>query len=143
MDTGFGARQLYSACKLTITHYYEPNDHTPEPCSGAGFIVEFPTEDNRFGLVTNRHLTDIPWHKPEREGTTIKSVKVEMWQSKNLRLEFVISDPKPLYHDDETIDVAVISFGRQIDPRIVATPYDKSKTYFLTARQTSLSSCTV
>jgi len=125
MDTGFGFTQLYSACRLTITHYYEPGDNTPPPCFGTGFIVDFPNNDNRMGLVTNRHLTDIPWHKPECEGTMIKSVKAEMWQSKNLRIEIVIPEPRPLYHDDETIDIAVIPFGPEIPPDALGTFYDK------------------
>jgi hypothetical protein len=124
MDTGFGATQLYSACRLTITHYYEPNDHTPPPCFGTGFLVEFPNGDNRLGLVTNRHLTDIPWHKPECEGTTIKSVKIEWWQSDKLRLECTIADPKPLYHDDQSIDIAIIPFGPEMDPKTLGTLYD-------------------
>jgi hypothetical protein len=130
MDTGFGATQLYSACRLTITHYYEHSDHTWEPCFGTGFLVEFPDEDSRFGLVTNRHLTDVPWHQRQYEGAVIRSVKVEIWQSRNLRFEFTISDPEPLYHDDPTIDVAVIPFGPRIDPQILGTPYDKLENIF-------------
>lgn len=123
MDTGFGPTQLYSACRLTITHYYEPNDHTWEPCFGTGFLVQFPDGDNRFGIVTNRHLTDIPWHTKYRD-VVAKSVKVEMWQGRNLRLDFTISEPQTLYHDDPTIDVAVIPFGPKIDTEIIGTPYD-------------------
>ena len=107
MDTGFGARQLYSACRLTLTHHYEPGDTYPE-YFGTGFLVEFPAPDNRLGLVTNRHLVDIPWAKPEREGTTLKSIKLQWWQSAKLRLERTIKEPKPLFHDDPSIDVAVI-----------------------------------
>ena len=123
MDTGFGATQHYAACRLTFTHYYEPGDTHPQ-CFGTGFIVGFPNKDNRFGLVTNRHLTDFPWHKPEYDGATIESVKLELWQSKNFRIEFVIADPTPLYHDDETIDVAVIPFGPEIDPQALGAFYD-------------------
>lgn len=125
MDTGFGATQLYSACRLTITHYYEHSDHTWEPCFGTGFLVEFLNEDNRFGVVTNRHLTDIPWYKPQYEGAVVKSVKIELWQSVNFRIKFSISDPTPLYHHDGTIDIAVIPFGPKIDPHMVGTPHDK------------------
>jgi hypothetical protein len=132
MDTGFGATQLYSACRLTLTHYYEPNDYTPKPLFGTGFLVEFPEPDNRLGLITNRHLVDIPWAKPEREGTTIKSIKVEMWQSRSLRIAFMISDPKPkpLYHDDESIDIAVIPFIPEMDPTIPGALYDKIENVF-------------
>lgn len=124
MDTGFGRTQLYSACRLTITHHYEPNDHTWEPCFGTGFLVQFPEGDNRFGIVTNRHLTDVPWHT-QYQDVVAESVKVEMWQGRNLRLEFTISDPQPLYHNDPTIDVAVIPFGPKINTDIIGTPYDK------------------
>ncbi|SPM41930.1 hypothetical protein BN973_03918 [Mycobacterium numidiamassiliense] len=126
MDTGFGPTQLYSACRLTITHYYQPNDHTWEPCFGTGFLVQFPQGDNRFGLVTNRHLTDVPW-RTQYKDVVVKSVKIEMWQGRTLRLEFTINDPQPLYHDDPTIDVAVIPFGPSIDTEIIGTPYDKIK----------------
>jgi hypothetical protein len=125
MDTGFGAAQLYSACRLTISHYYADNDHTWEPVVGTGFLVEFPDGDNRFGLVTNRHLTDVPWHMPQYDGVVVQSIKVEIWQSRNLRVAFNIADPKPLYHDDETIDIAVIPFGPEFDPMTIGTPYDK------------------
>jgi hypothetical protein len=124
MDTGFSAVQLYSACKLTFTHYYEPNDHTPPLLFGTGFITGFPTGDRRFALVTNRHLADIPWVDPDRDGTTLKAVKIEFWQSDKLRLEFDIEDPKPLYHSDTSIDIAVIPFGPRIDPKMLGTPYD-------------------
>lgn len=130
MDTGFGRYQLYSACRLTVTHYYEHNDHTWEPCFGTGFLVEFPDEDSRFGLVTNRHLTDVPWHQPQYEGTVVKSIRLEMWQSQNLRIEFTIIDPEPFYHDDPTIDVAVIALGPRIEPHFIGTPYDKIENLF-------------
>jgi hypothetical protein len=107
VDTGFGATQLYSACRLTLTHHYEHGDQLFE-CFGTGFLVEFPSPDNRMGLVTNRHLVDIPWVKPEREGTLIRSIRVEWWQSNRLRLEHLITEPKPLHHDDPSIDVAVV-----------------------------------
>ncbi|SEA87426.1 MULTISPECIES: helix-turn-helix domain-containing protein [unclassified Mycobacterium] len=108
MDTGFGVKQLYSACRLTMTHHYPDIEHECKPLTGTGFLVEFPTPDNRIGLVTNRHLTDAPFHKPSYKGTTIKSIKVQWWQSKQLRLEHIITDPKPLYHSDPLIDVAVV-----------------------------------
>jgi Helix-turn-helix domain len=108
VDTGFGSTQLYSACRLTITHHYADIDHECEPCFGTGFLVEFPNDDDRLGLVTNRHLTDAPWQDEKYKGTTIKTVKMEWWQSNQLLLEHTITDPAPLYHDDPWIDVAVI-----------------------------------
>ena len=127
MDTGFGANQLYSACRLTITHHFPDDDGLEcEPFNGTGFLVQFPDGDNRFGIVTNRHLTDaVFYNEAEYKGSTIKAVKIELWQSRNFRIEFKVDDPKPLYHDDETIDVAVIPFGPKIDPHMVGTPYDK------------------
>ena len=125
MDTGFSANQLYSACRLTFTHYYEPGEHTPPLRYGTGFITGFPTPDNRFALVTNRHLTDIPWVNPSRDGTVLKSVKVELWQSRNLRIEFDIQDPTVYLHEDEYIDVSVVPFGPAIDMNAVGYPYDK------------------
>ncbi|KZS60427.1 hypothetical protein [Mycobacterium pseudokansasii] len=125
MDTGFSATQLYSACRLTFTHYYEPADHTPRLLYGTGFITGFSTPDNRFALVTNRHLTDIPWVEPNRDGTVLKSVKVELWQSKNLRIEFDIQDPTTYFHVDPYIDICVIPFGPAIDTNAKGYPFDK------------------
>jgi hypothetical protein len=131
VDTGFGTNQLYSACRLTITHHFADHDLECEPFNGTGFLVQFPDGDNRFGVVTNRHLTDAVFYNPvEYKGATIKSVKIELWQSKNLRIEFTIDDPRPLYHQDKTIDVAVIPFGPKIDPHTVGTPYDKFENLF-------------
>ncbi len=110
MDTGFSALQLYTACRLEATHHF-PDDGTEcsPPFKGTGFLVQFPTDDSRLGLVTNRHLTDaIFYDEEEYQGTTIKSVKVQWWQSKVLRLEHTITDPQPLYHSDPLIDVAVV-----------------------------------
>lgn len=116
---------LYAACRLSITHYYEPGDHTLDPCTGTGFLVKFPTGDNRLGLVTNRHLTDIPWHLPQRDGTVIKYVEAELWQSERLRLKIPISDPEPIYHEDPTIDVAIIPFGPKFEHEVIGTPFDR------------------
>jgi hypothetical protein len=107
VDTGFGPWALYTACRLRITHYYEPGDTHPE-CLGTGFLVEFPNDDNRLGLVTNRHLVDVPWAKPARQGTTLELIEVEWWQSETLRLRRVIKNPQPLFHGDPSIDVAVV-----------------------------------
>lgn len=107
MDTGFSTNQLYTACRLTITHHYADIDHECKPGFGTGFLVGFPSPDNRLGLVTNRHLTDLPW-QGKYEGTTIKLVKLEWWQSNELRLEHTITDAAPRYHDDPSIDIAVI-----------------------------------
>ncbi len=113
MDNGFGEWQLYSACRLTAAHYYEPGEHRCE-LFGTGFIVEFPNEDNRFGLVTNRHLVDVPWAEPEKAGAVITSVTVATWLNRSSRVEFTIDDPQPLYHDDPTVDVAVIPCGADV-----------------------------
>lgn len=125
MDTGFGLHELYAACKLSIVHHYAPTDHTWKPVHGTGFIVQFPDGDNRFGLVTNRHLTDVPWHKAEYEGAKIHSICAEIWQSKNLRLNLTLAGVEPIYHVDPTIDIAIIPFGPKIDPAIKGTFYDK------------------
>jgi hypothetical protein len=124
MDTGFESRHLYAACRLTFTHYYEPGDQT-SGCNGTGFIVGFPEGDSRFGLVTNRHLVDIPWAKRERDGTTLQSIKIEMWQSEKFRLEFTLSDLTLYLHNDSSIDVAVIPFGPDLAPHVAGYPYDK------------------
>lgn len=109
MDTGFSTNQLYSACRLEITHHYASDGLECAPFEGTGFLVEFPSPDNRMGLVTNRHLTDAPFYNEvEYKGATIKSVAVQWWQSKDLRLEHTITNPRPLYHSDPLIDVAVI-----------------------------------
>jgi hypothetical protein len=115
VDTGFGATQLYSACRLTLTHHYADIDHECEPCFGTGFLVEFPSPDNRLGLVTNRHLADLPWQDEKYKGTTIKTVKMEWWQSTALRLENTITEPAPLYHPDPSIDVAIIPIAGKPD----------------------------
>ncbi|ORX07082.1 hypothetical protein AWC27_26335 [Mycobacterium szulgai] len=131
VDTGFGTNQLYSACRLTITHHFADHDLECEPFNGTGFLVQFPSGDNRFGVVTNRHLTDAASYNPvEYKGATPKSVKIELWQSKNFRIEFTIDDPKPLYHHDRTIDVAVIPFGPKVDHHTLGTPYDKLENLF-------------
>jgi hypothetical protein len=125
MDAGFEARHLYAACRLTFTHNYSPG-HSRGTTFGTAFIVGFPEGDSRFGLVTNRHLVDIPWGEPECVGTTIESIKVEMWQSINLKLTFEINDPKPAFHDDPSIDVAVVPFGPAFDTSTtLGTFYDK------------------
>jgi hypothetical protein len=36
MDTGFEGWHLYTACKLTFTHFYQPDDHRFERF-GTGF----------------------------------------------------------------------------------------------------------
>ncbi len=123
METGFLGWHLYTACRLTFTHFYEVNDHRHQEC-GTGFVAQFPPGDSRFALVTNRHLADIPWAKPECEGTKLESVKIEMWQSDKFRLEFTIDDPEPAFHEDNSIDVAVIPFGPQLDQNTFVHVYD-------------------
>jgi len=71
--------------------------------------VEFPAGDNRLGLVTNRHLADAAlYNELENKGSTITSINLQWWQSRDLRCEHIITDPKPLYHSDPLIDVVVI-----------------------------------
>jgi hypothetical protein len=50
MDTGFEGWHLYTACKLTFTHFYQPNDYRYERF-GTGFVAQFPPGDPRFALV--------------------------------------------------------------------------------------------
>lgn len=110
MDTGFGTNQLYSACRLTVTHHFADSGLECKPIEGTGFLVEFPSPDTRIGLVTNRHLTDATFaNEIENRGATLKSIKVQWWQSKYLLLEHTVADPQPLYYDsDPLVDVAVI-----------------------------------
>jgi hypothetical protein len=120
VDTGFSTNQLYSACRVEVTHHFpdEDNDCT-DLSEGTGFLAEFPTDDNRIGLVTNRHLADAAFYNDvECRGAVIKSVKLQWWQSKSLRLEHVIDDPTPYYHADPSIDVAVIPIVAKADKPI-------------------------
>src|ERR1700727_52554 len=93
VDTGFGTNQLYSACRLTCTHHF-PDDgiECNPPVTGTGFLVEFPSPDNRMGLVTNRHLVDAAFYDFANEGTVVKSIKLQLWQSSQLLLEHTITD---------------------------------------------------
>ena len=110
MDTGFEVWHLYTACKLTLNHFYEPSDHR-YPTYGTGFLTQFPPGDPRIALVTNRHLVDVPWAKPERAGTTLESIEIEMWQSDKFRIKFTIPTVTPLFHQDASIDVSVLPIG--------------------------------
>jgi Helix-turn-helix domain len=122
VDTGFSANQLYSACRLEATHHF-PNDGTHcTDLEGTGFLVEFPPGDNRLGLVTNRHLADaVFYNELENKGSAIKSIKMQWWQSKELRCEHIIIDPKPLYHSDSLLDVAVIPLASKPEAPLEAT----------------------
>jgi hypothetical protein len=114
MDTGFGTNQLYCACRLTITHHFADHDLECKPLNGTGFLVAFPSPDDRIALVTNRHLVDAVFYDDtDYKGATIKSLKLEWWQSKILRLEHTIIEPKLLYHEDPTIDVAIIPIAAE------------------------------
>jgi hypothetical protein len=55
----------------------------------------------------------------------MQSICVEIWQSKNLRLNLTMTDVEPIYHTDTAIDIAIIPFGPKIDPAIKSTLYDK------------------
>jgi hypothetical protein len=124
MDTGFEAWHLYTACKLTMNHFYEPNDHRYQ-IHGTGFLTQFPSGDPRIALVTNRHLADVPWAKPKYAGTVLESVELEMWQSENFRLHLKISDVEPLFHEDDSIDISVLPIGPAFDTATTAvTIYD-------------------
>lgn len=114
MDTGFEPWHLYTACKLTLNHYYEPGDQHSQ-VKGTGFIAQFPTGDPRLALVTNRHLVDIPWAEPTREGAILESVELEMWATDKFRLKLHAKDVKPLFHEDESIDVSVVPIGPAFD----------------------------
>jgi hypothetical protein len=122
MDTGFGTDQLYSACRLEITHHFPDDGIECEPFNGTGFLAEFPTKDNRIGLVTNRHLTDAEFYSEvEYRGATIKSIKLQWWQSSSLRLEPTINTPAPYYHADPSIDVAITPIASKPNEPIAIT----------------------
>lgn len=124
MDTGFEAWHLYSACKLTMNYLYTHGQQRSDGF-GTGFIVQFPPGDPRLGLVTNRHLVDIPWKMPSRDGTTLESIHVEMWPYDSLRVEFTIQNPQILLHNDKSIDVSVIPFGTDKPLELTGYPYDR------------------
>lgn len=108
MDTGFTANQLYSACRLELTHHFADGSHCTD-FEGTGFLVQFPEGDGRLGLVTNKHLANAEFYNSvENRGSILSSVKVQWWQTKDMLVEHVITDPEPMYHEDPLIDVAVI-----------------------------------
>ncbi|MFV8312728.1 hypothetical protein [Mycobacteroides chelonae] len=124
VDTGFDTWHLYTACKLTFTHYYEPGE-TRSQTYGTGFLTNFPTGDPRIALVTNRHLVDVPWAKPERNGAVLESVEIEFWISENFRLIYKAENVVPLFHEDDSIDVSVVPIGPKFDtPATVVALYD-------------------
>jgi hypothetical protein len=110
MDTGFEKWHLYTACKLAFTHYYEPGE-THTKTYGTGFLTQFPPGDSRIAIVTNRHLTDLPWAKPECDGAVLESVEIEFWQSESFRLRYKTDKVAPLFHEDKSIDVSVVPIG--------------------------------
>lgn len=110
MDTGFQTWHLYTACKLALTHFYEPGD-TRTTEFGTGFLTQFPPGDPRIAIVTNRHLTDLPWAKPARDGAVLESVQIEFWQSENFRLTYKTDKVVPLFHEDQSIDISVVPIG--------------------------------
>jgi hypothetical protein len=110
MDTGFEKWHLYTACKLAFTHHYVPGD-TRSKTYGTGFLTQFPTGDSRIAIVTNRHLTDLPWAKPERAGAVLEALEIEFWQSESFRLTYKTDNVAPLFHEDESIDVSVVPIG--------------------------------
>lgn len=119
MDTGFGAHQLYSACRVDTTHHFRSDGSHCVDLHGSGFLVEFPENDSRLALVTNRHIADAVFYDEDlNKGSKLTSVKVQWWQSKVLRLEHTITDPRPLYHSDPLIDVAVIPIASTAHTRI-------------------------
>ncbi|MGW4100837.1 S1 family peptidase [Mycobacterium sp. NPDC004974] len=117
MDTGFSTNTLYTACRLSLTHHYTHGD-TRTSGFGTGFLVEFPSPDNRVALVTNRHVVDLGWADPAKEGTLVEEIKLQWWQSTSLRLEHTITEPAPLFHDDPSIDVAIIPIASKPDTPI-------------------------
>lgn len=122
VDTGFGAHQLYSACRVETTHHFTSTGSHCDELDGTGFLVEFPESDNRLALVTNRHIADAEFYDEDlNKGSSLTSVKLQWWQSKNLRLEHTIAKPRPLYHSDPLIDVAVIPIASTADTRIEIT----------------------
>jgi hypothetical protein len=122
VDTGFSAHQLYSACRLETTHHFLADDTHCTDLEGTGFLVEFPTGDNRLGLVTNRHLADaVFYNELENPGSVIRSIKLQWWQSKELRCEHTINEPTPFYHSDPLIDVAVVPIGSKPAAPLEAT----------------------
>lgn len=121
MDTGFGAQQLYSACRIEATHYFPADGTVCTPVEGTGFLVQFPTGDGRLALVTNRHIAESAFLNEEDKGSVIKSAKVQWWQTRHLRCEHVINDPVPLYHSDPLIDIAVIPLNYSAEEPLEAT----------------------
>lgn len=119
MDTGFEKWHLYTACKLKLTHFYEPGG-THCDTFGTGFLTQFPPGDPRIAIVTNRHLTDIGWANPARDGAVLESVEIEFWQSENFRLIYKTDNVSPLFHDDDSIDVSVLPIGPVFDTATTA-----------------------
>ena len=123
MDTGFEKWHLYTACKLAFTHYYEPGD-TRTNTFGTGFLTQFPPGDSRIAIVTNRHLTDLPWARPECDGAVLESVEIEFWQSESFRLKYKTEKVAPLFHEDKSIDVSVVPIGPAFEDATEVTLYD-------------------
>ncbi|MCU8692620.1 hypothetical protein [Mycobacteroides abscessus] len=122
MDTGFGTQELYSACRLQTTHHFVDGGSHCTDLKGTGFLVEFPTGDNRIGLVTNRHLADAVFHNDvDNHGSVVTSIKLQWWQSKDLRCELTINNPMPFYHSDPLIDVAIIPVVAKSKQKLQAT----------------------
>ncbi|WP_199255243.1 helix-turn-helix domain-containing protein [Mycolicibacterium mengxianglii] len=119
MDTGFGSLQLYSACRVEAAHHFKVGGSHCIDLEGSGFLVEFPENDSRLALVTNRHIADAVFYDEDlNDGSSLTSVRVQWWQSKALRLEHTIVNPRPLYNVDPLIDVAVIPIASTPDARI-------------------------
>lgn len=106
MDTGIRRSHLYSACQLTATHLHG-SDYRKSG-TATGFLVQLPAL-NKFALVTNRHVVDLPWADPVRyEGFSLESLSAEIWMSPDMRMTYELTSLDAVYHDDDTIDVCAI-----------------------------------
>lgn len=126
MNSGVDHRHLYSAVKISATYQLEQGQ--PSSIFGTGVIAACEGNE-RFAIVSNRHILDRTWLEPLWKDATLK-VSMDVWSARDSKVTFEMLPDRTYVHDDPSIDVAAIPFDRVISK----TQQDDSQLMLQSAR---------
>ncbi|MCJ0980936.1 serine protease [Rhodococcus sp. ARC_M12] len=115
-DETFGTKHLYTAVQLSLEHFHRESN-LKRSGVGTGFILVSAKSGSAY-LVTNRHLTDLPYADHKGYGYQLGGIAISGYSQHTRCLDadvvhqtHLVDQPVCAYPADDSVDVCVVSLG--------------------------------
>lgn len=111
----YDLHQLYSALRITCALYDSQTNQTVSVKVATAFVIDERGDGSDLWLISNRHVLDPPFDSDSSPYWRVGTIKVEgraIARARDVHINFDVFDPKPVFHPDGVVDVAMVKLDQ-------------------------------